>query len=109
MTKTKILVAGMIDLQTIGRQVIGFVGAFLHDDRNEVYLDELWFHDDVIKTLEEIWGKELIKNVKRSKDLPQDYEYDFMVYPWIFGYAFSPKFAETLKHKAKIKVCYGLK
>lgn len=106
MKNVKILVSGMIDLQTIGRQVVGFVGALLHDRRNEVYLDELWFHEDTIKTLENIWGKELIKNVKRSKDLPSDYEYDFLVYPWIFGYAFSDKFSKTLDHKAKIKICY---
>lgn len=106
MKKTKILISGMIDLQTIGRQVVGFVGALLHDDRNEIYLDELWFHDDTMKTLEEIWGKELVKNVKRSTELPKNYEYDFMIYPWIFGYAFSPKFAETLKNNAKVKVCY---
>lgn len=106
MKNVKILVSGMIDLQTIGRQVVGFVGALLHDRRNEVYLDELWFHKDTIETLENIWGKELIKNVKRSKDLPSDYEYDFLVYPWIFGYAFSDKFSKMLEHKAKIKICY---
>lgn len=57
MKNVKILVSGMIDLQTIGRQVVGFVGALLHDRRNEVYLDELWFHKDTIETLENIWGK----------------------------------------------------
>lgn len=101
-----ILISGRIDLQTIGRQVIGFIGALLHDDRNNVYLDELWYEDKSINILEEIWGKKLVKKIKRSKDLPREYEYDFMIYPWIFGYGFSEKFAPTLERKSKIKVCY---
>ena len=78
MEKVKILISGQIDLQTIGRQVVGYVGALLHDERNEIYLDELWFNNDTIRVLETIWGQELIKRVKRSRELPKDFEYDFM-------------------------------
>ena len=106
MSKTKILISGTIDLQTIGRQVIGFVGALVRDSRNEIYIDALWENDNTYNCLSEIWGQDILQKIKSSSELSPDYEYDFLIYPWIFGYTASEQFALTLKHKAKIKVCY---
>lgn len=106
MSKIKILISGTIDLQTIGRQVIGFVGALVRDARNDIYIDALWENDNTYNCLCEIWGGDILQKVKSSSELPLDYEYDFLIYPWIFGYAVSEKFALTLKRNAKIKVCY---
>ena len=104
--QVRILVSGQIDLQTIGRQVVGFIGAFLHDERNKVYLDASWLDGNAMHVLEEIWGKELVDKVSLSTELPENFVYDFLVYPWVFGFACSPKFAGTLTRYAKVKICY---
>ena len=114
--KVSILVSGHIGHDPLGRQVISFIGTLLRDKRNEVYVDDYWLKNDFslfgenknsIQILEEVWGEELIKNLKNSSEKSDSFEYDFMIYPWLIGLApDDERFRPALRKRSKIKICY---
>ena len=107
MRKVKILLAGHCSLDPLGRHIISFLGAFLQNEANEIYIDKHYLKKNY-DTLNEFFSDELkSKKLHFSDELPDDFEYDFLIFTDSISLSPTQDWEKRiLKKNAKIKICY---
>lgn len=105
--KNKILIAGHVDLDPLGRHAISFLKALLSNPNNEIYIDNSSLLENY-QILNDFFSEEINSGkLKFSDSIAYDFPYDFL----IFTDNISLKPGEYrqerhLKRNAKIKICY---
>lgn len=105
----KILISGYFGLFPVGRHAISFLGCLLKNPENEVYINTDFITDDARHVFDLFFKKEFEKGfVHMSSEKPEDFVYDFNVFPSPLppiGVAWTD-LDKFNKRKAKTKVCY---
>lgn len=107
MTTTKILIAGHIGLDPLGRHSISFIKTLLLNSDNEIFLEKNYLANDYT-TLNEFFDND-VKSGKLhfSDEKPFDFQYDFLIFtdhlPLEPNQCIENK---LLERNANIKICY---
>lgn len=105
--KNKILIAGHVSLDPLGRHAISFLKTLLSNSKNEIYLENSYLLKD-ISTLEEFFSDDLKSGkLKFSDDVKYDFPYDFLIFTDSISLNPSQYWeARLFKRNTKIKICY---